>query len=87
MCLGENRETGTRRFAAEHVHSGQRCRRDTPGFVAADATNLIVAANETHGANPSESGIAVYALDPRCRDETPLEACSGVSGRLDLPKS
>jgi hypothetical protein len=38
-----------------------------PGFVAADATNLIVAANETHGANPSESGIAVYALDPRCR--------------------
>jgi hypothetical protein len=37
-----------------------------PGFVAADATNLIVAANETHGANPSESGIAVYALDPRC---------------------
>jgi hypothetical protein len=38
-----------------------------PGFVAADATNLIIAANETHGANPSESGIAVYALDPRCR--------------------
>ncbi len=38
-----------------------------PGFVAADATNLVVAANETHGANPSESGIAVYALDPRCR--------------------
>jgi len=38
-----------------------------PGFVAADATNLIVAANETHGANPSESGVAVYALDPRCR--------------------
>jgi len=37
-----------------------------PGFVAADATNLIIAANETHGANPSESGIAVYALDPRC---------------------
>jgi hypothetical protein len=37
-----------------------------PGFVAADATNLVVAANETHGANPSESGIAVYALDPRC---------------------
>ena len=37
-----------------------------PGFVAADATNLIVAANETHGANPSESGIAVYAMDPRC---------------------
>jgi len=38
-----------------------------PGFVAADATNLIIAANETHGANPSESGIAVYPLDPRCR--------------------
>jgi hypothetical protein len=38
-----------------------------PGFVAADATNLIIAANETHGANPSESGIAAYALDPRCR--------------------
>jgi hypothetical protein len=38
-----------------------------PGFVAADATDLIIAANETHGANPSESGIAVYALDPRCR--------------------
>jgi hypothetical protein len=37
-----------------------------PGFVAADATNLVIAANETHGANPSESGIAVYALDPRC---------------------
>jgi hypothetical protein len=37
-----------------------------PGFVAADATNLIIAANETYGANPSESGIAVYALDPRC---------------------
>jgi hypothetical protein len=37
-----------------------------PGFVAADATNLIIAANETHGANSSESGIAVYALDPRC---------------------
>ena len=37
-----------------------------PGFVAADATNLIVAANETHGVNPSESGIAIYALDPRC---------------------
>jgi len=38
-----------------------------PGFVAADESNLIVAAKETHGANPSESGIAVYALDPRCR--------------------
>jgi hypothetical protein len=38
-----------------------------PGFVAADANNLIIAANETHGANPSESGIAVYPLDPRCR--------------------
>jgi len=38
-----------------------------PGFVAADATNLIIAANETHGANPSESGIAVYPMDPRCR--------------------
>jgi hypothetical protein len=38
-----------------------------PGIVAADATNLIIAANETHGANPSESGIAVYAMDPRCR--------------------
>jgi len=38
-----------------------------PGFVAADANNLIIAANETHGTNPSESGIAVYALDPRCR--------------------
>jgi hypothetical protein len=38
-----------------------------PGFVAADTTNLIIAANETHGANPSESGIAVYPLDPRCR--------------------
>ena len=37
-----------------------------PGFVAADATNLITAANETHGANPSESGIAVYRMDPRC---------------------
>jgi len=37
-----------------------------PGFVAADATNLIIAANETYGANPSESDIAVYALDPRC---------------------
>jgi hypothetical protein len=35
--------------------------------VAADATNLIIAANETHGANPSESGIAVYPMDPRCR--------------------
>jgi len=37
-----------------------------PGFVAADATNLTVAANETHGANPSESGMGIYALDPRC---------------------
>jgi hypothetical protein len=37
-----------------------------PGFVAADTTNLIIAANETHGANPSESGIAFYAMDPRC---------------------
>jgi hypothetical protein len=38
-----------------------------PGFVAADESNLIIAATETRGANPSESGIAVYKLDPECR--------------------
>jgi len=36
-----------------------------PGFVAADNNDLIIAASETPGAY-SESGIAVYALDPRC---------------------
>ena len=38
-----------------------------PGFVAADDSNLVVAAAQTHGAIPSNSGIAVYKLDPRCR--------------------
>lgn len=38
-----------------------------PGFLAADESNLIVAATQTRGPNPSESGIAVYKLDPRCR--------------------
>jgi hypothetical protein len=38
-----------------------------PGFVAADESTLVIAATETHGANPSESGIAVYKLDARCR--------------------
>ena len=38
-----------------------------PGFVAADANHLFVAATETHGATYSESSVAVYALDPRCR--------------------
>ena len=37
------------------------------GFVAADRSNLIVAATMLRGAYPSESGIAVYKLDPRCR--------------------
>jgi hypothetical protein len=39
----------------------------SPGFVAADESTLVIAATETHGANPSESGVAVYKLDPRCR--------------------
>ena len=39
-----------------------------PGFVAADESKLVVAATETHGGIPaSESGLAFYALDPRCR--------------------
>lgn len=39
-----------------------------PGFVAADESRLIVAATESHGGTPaSESGLAFYALDPRCR--------------------
>jgi len=41
--------------------------RQPQGFVAADASDLIVAATETRGLNPSESGVAVYKLDPRCR--------------------
>ena len=39
-----------------------------PGFVAADESDLIVAANVKRGPYPSESGIAVYQLDPRCRE-------------------
>ena len=58
-----------------------------PGFVAADTTNLIIAANETHGANPSESGIAVYPLDPRCSREIPLEARRRSASRLDVAES
>jgi hypothetical protein len=38
-----------------------------PGFVAADKNNLIIAASEAHGDSPSESGVAVYEMDPRCR--------------------
>ena len=57
----------TRYLRLPNTFSSQNIAEATPpGFVAADATNLIIAANETHGANPSESGIAVYALDPRC---------------------
>ncbi|MGA3353033.1 MAG: hypothetical protein ABSD85_07590 [Acidimicrobiales bacterium] len=50
-----------------------------PGFVAADETNLIVAANETHGANPSESRSTTWTRD--AAHEAPLEGRAGASGR------